>query len=87
MNDYEDTQRTLEHLAEQFMKNYEVEIAQVLGSLGTSIDRDTNNPKKCPEQAFSSKPVGYFPDIEMSFLKDKAQEEPYFETRIPLGQT
>jgi hypothetical protein len=69
------------------MKNYEVEIAQVLGSLGTSIDRGTNNPKKCLEQASSSKPVGDFPDIEMSFPEDKSQEEPHFETRIPLGQT
>jgi hypothetical protein len=67
------------------MKNYEVEIAQVLGSLGTSIDRGTNNPKKFLEQASSSKPVGDFPDIEMSFPEDKAQEEPHFETRSPLG--
>ena len=69
------------------MKSYEVEIAQVFGSLGTSHDRGTNNPEKCPEQASSSKLVEYFPDIEMSFPKDRAQEEPHFETRIPLGQT
>ena len=68
------------------MKSYEVEIAQVLGSLGTSIDRGENNPEKCPEQASSSKPVEDFPNIEMSFPEDRAQEEPHFETRIPLGQ-
>jgi hypothetical protein len=85
MNDHEDTQPTLENMTEQFMKSYEVEIAQVLGSLGTSIDRGTNNPEKCPEQASSSKPVEYFPDIEISFPKDRAHEEPYFETRSPLG--
>jgi hypothetical protein len=54
------------------MKSYEVEIAQVLGSLGTSIDRGTNNPGKCPEQASSSKPIEKFPDIEMSFPEDRA---------------
>jgi hypothetical protein len=84
-NDEEDTQLTLEHLTKQFMKSYEVEIAQVLGILGTSIDRGTNNPEKCPEQASSSKPVEYFPDIEIYFPKERAQEEPHFETRIPLG--
>jgi hypothetical protein len=55
--------------------------------LGTSIDRGTNNPEKCPEQASSSKPTEFFPDIEMSFPEGTAQEEPHFETRIPLGQT
>jgi hypothetical protein len=53
--------------------------------LGTSIDRGTNNPKKFPEQASSSKPVGYFPDIEMCFTEDTTQEEPHFEIKIPLG--
>jgi hypothetical protein len=43
-NDQEDTQPTLEHLTEQFLKSYEVEIAQVLGNLGNSIVRGTNNP-------------------------------------------
>jgi hypothetical protein len=69
------------------MKSYEVEIAQVLGSLGTSLDRGTNNPEIYPEQPSSSKPVEDFPDIEMSFPEDRAQEEPHFETRSPLGQT
>jgi hypothetical protein len=86
-NDQEDTQPTLSHLTEQFMKSYEVEIAQVLGSLGTSLDRGTNNPEIHPEQPSSSKPVEDFPDIEMSFPEDRAQEEPHFETRSPLGQT
>jgi hypothetical protein len=40
--------------------------------LGTSIDRGTNNPEKCPEQASSSKLVEDFPDIEMSFPEDGA---------------
>ena len=86
-NDQEDTQPTLEHLTEQFMKSYEVEIAQVLGSLGTSIDRGTNNLEKFLEQASSSKLVEDFFDIEMSFLEDIAQEEPHFETRSPLRKT
>ena len=85
-NDQEDTQPTLSHLTKQFMKSYEVEIAQVLGSLGTSIDRGTNNPEKYPEQASSSKPAEYFPDIEMSFPEDIAQEESHFEIRRPIGQ-
>jgi hypothetical protein len=55
--------------------------------LETLIDRGTNNLGKCPEQASSSKPVEYFPDIKMSFPEDRAQEEPYFETRSPLGKT
>jgi hypothetical protein len=87
MNDQEDTQPTLEHLIEQFLKSYEVEIAQVLGSLRTSIDRGTNNPEKCLEQASSSKPAEDFPNIEMYFPEDKTQEEPHFEIRSPLGQT
>jgi hypothetical protein len=58
-----------------------------LGNLGTLIDRGTNNPEKCPEQASSSKPAEDFPDIEMSFPEDTTQEEPHFEMRIPLGQT
>ena len=73
-------------MTEQFMKSYEVEIAQVLGRLGTSIDRGANNPEIYLEQPSSSKLVEYFPDIEMSFPEDRAQEEPHFETRIPLGQ-
>jgi hypothetical protein len=77
----------LDHLTEQFMKSYEVEIAQVFGSLGTSIDRGTNNTEKFLEQASSSKRVEDFPDIEMYFTEDRAQEEPNFETRSPLGQT
>jgi gas vesicle protein len=48
-NNQEDTQPALEHLTEQFLKSYEVEIAQVLGSLGTSIDRDTNKPEEYQE--------------------------------------
>jgi hypothetical protein len=74
----------LGHLIEQFLKIYEVEIAQVLGSLGTSIDRDTNKPKEYQEQASSSKPVEYFPNIEISFPEDARQEEPHLEVRIPL---
>jgi hypothetical protein len=57
-------------LTEQFLKSYEVEMAQVLGSLGTSIDKGTNNTKECPEQASSSKLDEYFPDIEMTFPED-----------------
>jgi hypothetical protein len=56
-----------------------------MGSLGTSIDRGTNNPKGFPEQASSSKPAEDFPDIEMSFPKDTTQEEPHLEIRSPLG--
>jgi gas vesicle protein len=69
-NSQEDTQPALEHLTEQFLKSYEVEIAQVLGSLGTSIDRDTNKPEEYQERASSSKPAEDFPDIEMSFPED-----------------
>jgi hypothetical protein len=69
------------------MKSYEVKIARVLGILGTSLDRGTNNLEIHPEQPSSSKPVEYFPDIEISFPEDRAQEEPHFKTRIPLGQT
>jgi hypothetical protein len=84
-NEQEDTQPTLEHLTEQFLKSYEVEMAQVLGSLGTSIDKGTNNTEECPEQASSSKPDEDFPDIEMTFPEDTTQEELNFETRSPLG--
>jgi hypothetical protein len=74
-------------MKKKFLKSYEVEIAQVLGSLGTSIDRGTNTPEKFPEQASSSKPAEYFPDIEMSFPEDTTQEETHFEIRSPLGKT
>jgi hypothetical protein len=47
-------------LTEQFLKSYEVEMAQDLGSLGTSIDKGTNNIEECPKQASSSKPDEYF---------------------------
>jgi hypothetical protein len=60
----------LGHLTEQFLKIYEVEIAQVLGSLETSMDRDTNKPEEHQERASSSKLSKDFPDIEMSFPKD-----------------
>jgi hypothetical protein len=58
-----------------------------LGILGTSLDRGTNNPEIHSEQSSSSNPVEYFPDIEMSFPNDRAQEGTHFKTRIPLGQT
>jgi hypothetical protein len=75
----------LEHLTEQFLKSYEVEIAQVLGSLGASIDRD--KPEEYQERASSSKPAENFPDIEMSFPEATTQEEPHPEARNPLEQT
>jgi hypothetical protein len=54
------------------MKSYEVEIAQVLGSLGTSLDRGTNNQEIHSEQPSSSNLVEDFPNIEMSFPEDRA---------------
>jgi hypothetical protein len=35
-----DTQPTLKHMEKHFFKSYEIEMAQVLGNLGTSTDRD-----------------------------------------------
>jgi hypothetical protein len=67
------------------LKRYEVEIAQVFGILGTSIDRGTNNLEKSPGQTSSSKPTEYFLDIEMSFPEVTTEEEPHFEMRSPLG--
>jgi hypothetical protein len=78
-NSQEDTQPVLGHLIEKFLKSYEVEIAQVLGSLGNSINKDTNRPKEYQAPASSSKPVEHFPTIDMSFPEDTTQEEPHAE--------
>jgi hypothetical protein len=72
-------------MTEQFLKSYEEEIAQVLGSLGASIDRDKS--KEYQERASSSNPAENFPDIEMSFPEDTTYEEPHPEARSPLEQT
>jgi hypothetical protein len=68
------------------LKSYEIEIAQVLGNLGTLTDRDEHNLEKEPKPASTSKPAEDFPDIEMSFSDDTVQEEFLFETGGPLGQ-
>jgi hypothetical protein len=62
-------------LTRHFLKSYEIEIAQVLGDLGTLTDRDEHNLEKEPEPASSSKLAKDFPDIEMSFLDDTVEEE------------
>ena len=67
------------------MKSYEIEIAQVLGNLGTLTDRNEHNLEKEPEPASTSKPTEDFLDIEMSFLDDTSQGEIIFEMRDPLG--
>jgi len=69
-------------MIEQCLKSYEEEIAQVLGSLGASIDKYKS--KGYQEQASSSNPTKNFPDIEMSFPEDTTYEEPYPEARSPL---
>jgi hypothetical protein len=68
------------------LKIYEVEIAQVLGSLGTSINKDTNRPEEYQAPTSSSNPVEDFPDIEMSFPEDTTQEEPHTEVNSPTVQ-
>ena len=54
-------------------------MAQVLGNLGTSTDRDEHNLEKEPEPGSSSKFVEDFPNTVMSFPDDTAQEEFIFE--------
>jgi hypothetical protein len=61
------------------LKNYEVEIAQVLGSLETSIDRNKIKSKSYQGEASSSKPAENLSDFEISFSEDVAQEEPHPE--------
>jgi hypothetical protein len=81
-----DTQPASKHLTKHFLKSYEIEMAQVLGNLGTSTDKGKNNLEKDLEPGSSSKLAEDFPDIEMSFPDDTAQEEFLFETGDPLGQ-
>ena len=84
-NSQEDTQPVSEHMTEQFLKIYEEEIAQVLGSLGASIERDKS--KENQERASSSNPAENFLDIEMSFPEDTAHEEPHPKERSPVEWT
>jgi hypothetical protein len=56
----------------------------VLGSLGTSIDKYTNRLEEYQEQASPSKPIEYFPKIEISFPKDAEQEEPHPKVNRPI---
>jgi hypothetical protein len=76
----------LGHLTKQFLKSYEVEIAQVLGSLGTSISRDTNRPEEYQVPTSPSNPAEDFPDIEMSLPDDTTQEEPHTEVNTLVGK-
>jgi len=76
----------LGHLTEKFLKIYEVEIAQVLGSLGTSINKDTSRPKEYQVSTSSSKPSKDFPDIEMPFPEDTSQAELHIEVNISIVQ-
>jgi len=39
-------QPSLENLIEHFFKSYEVEMAQVLGNLGTSVTKDTSRSEE-----------------------------------------
>jgi predicted nuclease with TOPRIM domain len=82
-NIQENTQPSLEHLTEQFFKNYEVEMAQVLGNLGTSITKDTSRSEA---PISSSNPIVDLPDTEMPFPEDEEQEEPHNEVNIPIEQ-
>jgi hypothetical protein len=68
------------------LKRCEIEIAQVLGNLGTLTDKDENNLEKEPKPASSSKPAEDFPNIEFFFPDDTAQEEFLFDIGDPLGQ-
>jgi hypothetical protein len=82
-----DTQLASKHLTKHFFKSYEIEMAQVLGNLGTSTDKGKNNLEKDLEPGSSSKLAEDFPDTKMSFPYDTAQEEFIFEERNPLEQT
>jgi hypothetical protein len=62
-------------------------MAQVLGNLGTSTNRDEHNLEKEPEPGSSSKLAEDFLDTEMFFPDDTTQEEFIFEERNPLEQT
>jgi hypothetical protein len=85
--DQGDTQPALKYLRKHFFKSYEIEMAQVLGNLGTSTDKGKNNLEKDLELGSSSRPVEDFPETEMSFPDDTTQEEFIFEERNPLEQT
>jgi hypothetical protein len=68
----------------QFFKGYEIEMAQVLGNLGTSIDKDTNRSEEHQAPTSSSNPIVDLPDIEMPFPKDTEQAEPHTEVNNPV---
>ena len=54
-------------------------MAQVLGNLGTSINKYTNRPEENQAPYSSSNPIVGLPDIEMSFPEYTAQAEPHTE--------
>jgi hypothetical protein len=77
---------SLEHLTAQFLKGYEIEMAQVLGNLGISIDKDTNRSEEHQALASSSNPIVDLPDIEMPFPEETEQTEPHTEVNNPVEQ-
>jgi hypothetical protein len=80
-------QPSLENLTEQFFKSYEVEMAQVLGNLGTSVTEDTGRSEEHQAPTSSSNPALDLPDMEMPSPEDTEQPEPHIEVNNPLEQT
>jgi hypothetical protein len=78
-NTQENIQLSLEHLTTKFLKGYEIEMAQVLGNLWISIDKDTNRSEEHQALASYSNPVVDLHDIEMSFLEETEHAKPHTE--------
>ena len=77
----------MEHLTKQFFKNYEVEMAQVLGNLGTSVTKDTSKYEEHQAPTSSSNPALDLPDIEMPFPEDTTQPKLHIEVKNLVERT
>jgi hypothetical protein len=75
---------SLENLTKHFFKSYEVDIAQVLGNLGTSVTEDTSRSEEHQKPTSSSNPALDLPDIQMPFPEDIKQLKPHIEVNNPL---
>jgi len=63
-----------------------VEIAQVLGNLGTSVNKNVSRSEEHQEPTSPSNPIMDLPNIEMPFLEDETHLETHIEVRHHVEQ-
>jgi hypothetical protein len=74
------------HITTQFLKGYKIEMGQVLGNLGISIEKDRNKSEEHKALASSSNPVVDLPDIEMSLPEETKRTEPHTKANNHVEQ-